>query len=53
MSVTIFRLWKESQRKSDEQNRLFVRTITDKEIEELTEFQEKWFKHEIVRQDWS
>jgi len=24
-------------------------TITNEEIEKLTEFQEKWFKHEIVR----
>jgi inorganic pyrophosphatase len=24
-------------------------TISDEEIEKLTEFQEKWFKHEIVR----
>jgi inorganic pyrophosphatase len=24
-------------------------TITDEEIEKMTEFQEKWFKHEIVR----
>lgn len=24
-------------------------TITDEEIDKMTEFQEKWFKHEIVR----
>ena len=37
----------------DDDDKLIVipdgQSITDNEIEKLTEFQEKWFKHEIVR----
>lgn len=38
---------------NDDDDKLIVipdgQSITDDEIEKLTEFQEKWFKHEIVR----
>ncbi len=38
---------------NDDDDNLIVipdgQSITDNEIEKLTEFQEKWFKHEIVR----
>lgn len=40
-------------RLDDDDDKLIVipdgETITDEEINKLTEFQEKWFKHEIIR----
>ncbi len=40
-------------RTNDDDDKLIVvpegRTFTDSEIEKLTEFQEQWFKHELIR----
>lgn len=40
-------------RTNDDDDKLIIsandKNFTDEEIEKLTEFQEKWFKHEIIR----